>query len=103
PPNQTVQLCLGFDQAPAEAVRLGVRLYLPLPFVPLPPPAPPLPPTPSVTASWLYSTGSLQPLAWKQPAAGQLSDGTLFMPAGGGVAHPFGQDGAVVLTPPADW
>ena len=107
PPKQTVQLCVGFDQAPAEATRLGVRLYLPLPFVPLPspvpPPQPPAPPTPSVTVSWLYSTGDLEPLAWKQPAAGQLSDGTLFVPAGGGVAHPLGQDGAVVLTPPADW
>ncbi|MCX5357759.1 putative baseplate assembly protein [Streptomyces sp. NBC_00124] len=89
PGGQSVQLCLGFDAAAAEAVRLGVRLYLPLP--------------PGANVSWVYSTGSTEPIAWPSPAAGQLSDGTLYRPPDGSGARPLGQDGSLVLTPPSNW
>jgi hypothetical protein len=89
PAGQTVQLCLGFDDAAQEAIRLGVRLYLPLP--------------PGVSVSWVYSTGDTEPIGWPSPAAGLLSDGTVYLPPDNQPARPLGQDGTVVLTPPPDW
>ena len=50
PPGQTAQFCVGFDTAPAEPVRLGVRMVKPAPA--------------GVTVTWTYSSGSTEPLAW---------------------------------------
>ena len=79
PAAQTVQLCIGFDQAGTEPLRLPLRLYLPVPD-----PA-------QATVTWAYSRGSGEPMAW--PAVPGGADGTA------GLQH----DGALLATPPADW
>ncbi|MFD3401565.1 putative baseplate assembly protein [Kribbella sp. NPDC058693] len=89
PAGKTVQLCFGLDAKPAEAARLGIRLYRPLP--------------PGVAVTWVYSTAAVEPIAWTQTTAAELTDGTLFLPPGGGPAQALGQDGTVVLTPPSSW
>ncbi len=87
PPQQTVQLCLGLTDKPTELLRLGVRLFQPLPS--------------GVSVSWVYSAGATEPLAWANPPG--LQDGTLLRPPDGSAPLPLGQDGAVTLPPPADW
>jgi predicted phage baseplate assembly protein len=87
PGGQAAQVCLGFDAAPTEALRLGVRLVRPAP--------------PGVTVTWTYSTGNTEPLAWTPvptqaagPNAGPaLVDGTAGLT----------RNGAVVVTPQPDW
>jgi len=87
PPRQTVQLCLGYTDKPAEPLRLGVRLFQPLPS--------------GVSVSWVYSAGTTEPLAWAKPPG--LQDGTLVHPPDGSAPLPLGQDGTITVPPPADW
>jgi predicted phage baseplate assembly protein len=87
PPGETVQLCLGLTDKPGELLRLGIRLFQPLP--------------PGVSVSWTYSAGSAQPLAWAVPPG--LQDGTELLLPDGSASLPLGQDGAVAVPPPADW
>jgi predicted phage baseplate assembly protein len=87
PPGQTVQLCLGLTDKPAEPLQLGVRLFQPLPS--------------GVSVSWVYSAGATEPLAWATPQG--LQDGTLLHPPDGSAPLPLGQDGAITFAPPADW
>jgi predicted phage baseplate assembly protein len=87
PAGQTAQFCLGFDGAPSEGLRLGVRLVRPAPA--------------GVTVTWTYSTGTTEPLNWTllpgqqgapnaQPA---ISDGT----------RGLTRNGSVVVPPQPDW
>ena len=87
PAGQTAQFCLGFDTAPTEALRLGARLVRPVP--------------PGVTVTWTYSTGSTEPLGWKEvppQAAGPNAPPTLVDGTAG-----LTRNGMVVVTPPPDW
>lgn len=79
PAKGSAQLCLGFDELPAEEIRVGLRLYQPAPDVP------------ELTATWVYAKGAAQPADW--PVVGDLVDGSA------GLRH----DGAVRFAAPADW
>jgi predicted phage baseplate assembly protein len=79
PAQQTLQLCIGLDEAPPEALAVRAVLYLPAP-------APGL-----VAVSWVYSKAGVEPMAW--PPVPGATDGTA------GLLH----DGRVGLAPPADW
>ncbi|WP_405066397.1 baseplate J/gp47 family protein [Kribbella sp. NBC_01510] len=79
PPGETVQLCLGFDQASTAELSIDLRLYQA---------APALGPA---AVSCTYSKGTLEPLDW--PLVTALGDGTE------GLRH----DGTLRLSIPADW
>jgi hypothetical protein len=79
PPNQTVQLCLGFDKASGDDIPLLLRLYRPV-----------LDPA-QVAVTWGYSRGAVEPLLW--PAIAGASDAT----------DTLQHDGSVRLTLPGDW
>jgi len=79
PPNQTVQLCLGFDKASVDDIVLHLRLYRPV-----------LDPA-QVGVTWVYSQGAVEPLSW--PAIAGVRDAT----------DTLQHDGRVRLTLPRDW
>ncbi|WP_426513838.1 putative baseplate assembly protein [Dactylosporangium sp. McL0621] len=79
PANQVSQVCFGFDKASAEEVLLRLRLYRPAPG------------PGQVTAAWVYSKGTTEPLAW--PAVPTVSDST----------EALTHDGSVRLMLPGDW
>jgi predicted phage baseplate assembly protein len=79
PANQVSQLCFGFDQATTADLVLRLRLYRPV-----------LDPT-QVTATWVYSGGSAEPLSW--PATIPATDAT----------DSLQHDGSVRLRLPTDW
>jgi predicted phage baseplate assembly protein len=79
--GQSVQVCLGFDEAVGDELGLGVRLYRALS------------PTDAVTIAWSYSLGTSEPLAWPVLPAAALADGT----------EGFRHDGRVGITVPANW
>lgn len=87
PANQTLQVCLGFDQQIGDELELFLRLYRPAPPAPATPPGQP----PALAVTWTYSTGTLDPMDWP-PVLG-AADST------DGLQH----DGSVRVTPPADW
>ena len=80
PPNQTVQLCLGFDQASHEDISLRLLLYRPV-----------LDPA-HVEVTWVYSQGVAEPLLWPSIPVRGVSDAT----------DALQHDGSVKLTLPAD-
>jgi predicted phage baseplate assembly protein len=79
PPNQTVQLCLGFDQATAAEILLGMRLYLPASDAA------------QISVTWVYSQGTTQPLSW--PTVAGAADAT----------DALRHDGSARLNLPGDW
>ncbi|MFE9960556.1 putative baseplate assembly protein [Micromonospora sp. NPDC005299] len=81
PAGQSVQLCLGFEQAVTEEILLGLRLYRALA------------PSETVTLAWSYSQGVTQPFDWPVLPAAAVTDGT----------EGFRHDGRIGLTVPADW
>jgi predicted phage baseplate assembly protein len=79
PPGQTVQLCLGFDQAVPDEVTIGLRLYQPVAE------------EARITTTWSYSAGTDEPVAW--PELTGVVDGT----------DSLRRDGAVRFTPAGNW
>lgn len=89
PVRQSVTLCLGFDQVPAQEARLLVRLFRPVGLM--------SPGNPQAQVDWLYSSGTAAPSLWPVMAttgpSPQVTDETA------GLQH----DGVVHITPPAGW
>ncbi|HET7187591.1 MAG TPA: baseplate J/gp47 family protein [Gemmatimonadaceae bacterium] len=83
PAGQSVTLCLGFDQLPAQDVRLLADLVRPVRLVPGG--------TPEALVDWHFSSGVIQPSAWSLVPI--VTDDT------DGLQHA----GSIVLTPPAGW
>jgi hypothetical protein len=79
PPNQSLQICLGFDKVTHEDLLLGLRLFRPVS-------APG-----QIKTEWVYSTGTIEPLSW--PAVTRVSD----------ASETLQHDGSVLLTTGADW
>lgn len=79
PAGKTVRLCLGFDQATAAELSIGLRLYQAAPALG------------AAVVTGTYSKGTLEPTAW--PPVTSLGDGTE------GLRH----DGTIRLSIPADW
>ena len=80
PASQSIQLCLGFDQASTAPLNLLTRLFQPLV-------------SGTATVTWLYSTTTVQPALWTALPALGPTDGTAGLT----------QDGVVQLTIPPDW
>ncbi len=87
PANQTVQVCLGFDQPTTGELPLRLALYRPAPSD-----------RPSVTVAWTYSKGAttpgaspVEPMAW--PEVPGATDGT----------DALRHDGTARLTVPGTW
>jgi len=78
-PNQSRQLCLGFDQPTTETIQLSLQFFQPA--------------LAETTVEWCYSTTDQAPSAWVAIPAAALTDET----AG------WQRDGFVRITAPADW
>jgi predicted phage baseplate assembly protein len=79
PANQKAQLCFGLDQVTSADLVLQLRMYRPV-----------LDPS-QITATWVYSQGVVEPLAW--PAVPGAADAT----------ETLQHDGSVRLPVPATW
>lgn len=79
PGSQLGQVCLGFDQATTQDLVLRLRLYRPVLDAA------------QLTATWVYSKGTTEPLAW--PAIPGAADAT----------DTLRHDGSVRLRVPGDW